>query len=275
MNKTSAPGVQTILVTGATSGIGAAVARQFVDAGHRVFGTSRNPDTVADPIPGVTYVRLDNADLTTAQTCADAVGPVDILINNAGESHAGAFEDTPPEEIERIFAVNVFGPVALTKAVLPGMRERRRGTVVMVGSMLSSFPVAFRSTYAATKSALKAYAFALRREVAPYGVRVISVEPGTIATGIGERRTVHIAEDSPYADEYEIVATTTAQNERKGISAEAMAKQIVAAALADNPKPFYARGNRAAVVFALRRLAPRQLVLDLSARVHGLPKVRP
>ncbi|MFC0314410.1 SDR family oxidoreductase [Gordonia phosphorivorans] len=271
---THAASPQTVLVTGASSGIGAEVARQFVAAGLRVFGTSRHPDAVTDPIPGVTYVRLDNADLSSAQACADEVGPVDILINNAGESHAGAFEDTPMDEIERIFAVNVFGPVALTKAVLPGMRERRRGTVVMVGSMLSSFPIAFRSTYAATKSAVKAYALALRREVAPYGVRVISVEPGTIATGIGQRRTIHIGENSPYRDEFEIVAATTAANEEKGISGRAMAEQIVSAALADKPKPFYARGNRAPVVFLLRRLAPRQLVLDLSSRVHGLPRSR-
>lgn len=271
----ASPESLTVLVTGATSGIGAEVARQFAARGCRVFGTTRNPDAVSDPISGVTYVRLDNADLATAPTCAAAVGDVDILINNAGESHAGAFEDTPLDEIERLFAVNVFGPVALTKAVLPGMRERRRGTVIMVGSMLASFPIAFRSTYAATKSAIKAYALALRREVAPYGVRVISVEPGTIATGIGTRRTVHIADDSTYADEYAIVATTTAENERKGISAEAMAEQIVSAALAAKPKPFYARGNRAPIVFFLRRLAPRQWVLDLSAKVHGLPKVKP
>lgn len=270
----SAPRPLTVLVTGATSGIGAEVARQFVAAGHRVFGTGRNPDAVADPIPGVTYVRLDNADLSTVAPCVEAVGDVDILINNAGESHAGAFEDTPIDEIERMFAVNVFGPVALTKAVLPGMRARGGGTVIMVGSMLASFPIAFRSTYAATKAAIKAYAFSLRREVAPYGVRVISVEPGTIATGIGGRRTVHIADGSVYADEYETVARTTAENETSGISAPKMAEQIVAAALAAKPKPFYARGNRAPVVFFLRRIAPRQLVLDLSSRVHGLTKSR-
>lgn len=184
---------QTVLVTGATSGIGAEVARQFVARGHRVYGTTRNPDAVRHPIAGVTYVRLDNADYDSATACADLVGPVDILVNNAGESQAGALEDTSMQAIEDLFRVNVFGPIALTKAVLPGMRERRRGTVVMVGSMLSSFPVAFRSNYAATKSALKAFALATRREVAPYGIRMISVEPGTIATGIGDRRSIHVA----------------------------------------------------------------------------------
>ncbi|TYQ09218.1 UNVERIFIED_ORG: short-subunit dehydrogenase [Gordonia westfalica J30] len=265
---------QIVLVTGATSGIGAEVARQFVSRGHRVYGTTRNPDTVRNPIPGVTYVRLDNADYGSATACADLVGPVDILVNNAGESQAGALEDTSMQAIEDLFLVNVFGPVALTKAVLPGMRERRRGTVVMVGSMLSSFPVAFRSNYAATKSALKAFALATRREVAPYGIRMISVEPGTIATGIGDRRSIHIGENSPYRAEYETLAAATRRNEDAGISAEDMATQIVDAALAEHPKPFYARGNQAGVVFFLRRLAPRQLILDMTARKHGLPRVK-
>ncbi|GAC68226.1 SDR family oxidoreductase [Gordonia soli] len=265
---------QTVLVTGASSGIGAEVARQFAERGHTVFGTSRAPEKVTDPIPGVRYVRLDNADQGTIPALLAEVGDIDVLINNAGESQAGALEDTPMSAIEDLFAVNVFGPVALTKAVLPGMRERGRGTVVMVGSMLSSFPVAFRSNYAATKSALKAFAFATRREVAPYGIRMISVEPGTIATGIGDRRSIHIGEDSPYRAEYETLAAATRRNEDAGIDAPTMAKVVVDAALASKPKPFYAKGNSAGIVFLLRRLAPRDAVLALTARKHGLPWIK-
>ncbi|MFT4087132.1 MAG: SDR family oxidoreductase [Gordonia sp. (in: high G+C Gram-positive bacteria)] len=267
--------VLTVLVTGATSGIGAQVAEQFAAAGHRVYGTTRNPDSVREKIHGVTYVRLDNADYSTAQSCADEVGDVDILINNAGESHDGPLEDTPLESIEHIFAVNVFGPIALTKAVLPGMRARRTGTVVMVGSMLASFPVAFRSTYSATKAALKNYALSLRREVAPYGIRVISVEPGTIATGIGDRRNRDVVDDSPYRAEYETYAAAVRANEAKGISAESMAEQIVQAALAEKPRPFYARGNRAGLVFLVKRLVPQQVIIDIANRTHGLGRIRP
>ncbi|MFW0785356.1 SDR family oxidoreductase [Gordonia sp. CPCC 206044] len=271
---TASSGNLTVLVTGATSGIGAEVARQFVDRGHIVYGTSRNPDAVADPVPGVQYIRLDNADYHSATDCARTVGDIDVLINNAGESQAGALEDTSIEAIERLFTINVFGPIALTKALLPRMRERGSGTIVMVGSMLSSFPVAFRSNYAATKSALKAYALATRREVAPYGVRVIAVEPGTIATGIGDRRSIHIGDTSPYRAEYETLAAATRKNEDAGIGAAEMATVIVEAALAEHPKPFYARGNQAGLVFFLRRLAPRQLILDMTARKHGLPRIK-
>lgn len=265
---------RTVLVTGASNGIGAEVARLFVERGHTVFGTSRNPDTVAVKVPGVTYLRLDNADAASIAQCAADAGAVDILINNAGESQAGALEDTPMSEIEALFANNVFGPIALTKALLPGMRERGTGTVAMVGSMLSSFPVAFRSNYAATKSALKGFAMASRRELAPYGIRMFTVEPGTIATGIGTRRSIFIGEDSPYKSEYETLAAATRKNEDAGIDAVTMARVIVDAALSDHPKPLYAKGNRAGLVFFAQRLLPRQSVLDLSAKVHGLGKIR-
>ena len=99
-------------------------------------------------------------------------------------------------------------------------------------------------------------------------------EPGTIATGIGDRRSIHIGDDSPYRAEYETLAAATRRNEDAGISAASMATQIVDAALAEHPKPFYARGKQAGIVFFLRRLAPRQLILDMTARKHGLPKVK-
>lgn len=262
-----------VLVTGASNGIGAEAARLFVERGHTVFGTSRNPDTVAVKVPGVTYLRLDNADAASIAECAAAAGDVDILVNNAGESQAGALEDTPMEAIEALFANNVFGPIALTKALLPGMRDRRTGTVVMVGSMLSSFPVAFRSNYAATKSALKGFAMASRRELAPYGIRMLTVEPGTIATGIGTRRSIFIGENSPYKAEYEVLAAATRKNEAAGLDTVEMAQVIVDAALSDNPKPLYAKGNRAGLVFLARRVLPRQMILDLSAKIHGLRKI--
>ncbi|ORM30168.1 SDR family oxidoreductase [Williamsia sp. 1135] len=266
---------KTVLITGASSGIGAEVARQLVAKGLTVLGTSRKPDAIAKPIAGVIYLELDQNDPASIARCAEQAGAIDILINNAGESQMGPLEDTPMEVIEKLFATNVFGPIALTKAVLPGMRERGSGTIVMVGSMLSSFPLAFRSTYSATKSAMKSFADASRRELAPFGIAICTVEPGTIATGIGDRRGYYIADDSPYRADYDTVAAATTRNEKAGLAVAPMAAVIVEAALSKDPKPLYAKGNKAPVVFALRRLLPRRTILDIIGRFHGLPKARP
>jgi short-subunit dehydrogenase len=164
----------------------------------------------------------------------------------------------------------VFGAVRLTQLLLPGMRSRGYGRVVMVGSMLGSFPLAYRSSYVAAKAALRGFADSLRREVSPYGIRVCTVEPGSVATGIGGRRTHYLREGSPYTSEYRTMIAHLDANERGGIAAERVAATIVGAIESDRPRPLYAVGSNAPVVFALQRLLPRSAVLRLVARRHGL-----
>lgn len=264
------PSPRTALVTGASSGIGRAVAAALVARGYRVLGTSRGPDALTDPVPEVEYLALDLADNASIEECAKVAGPVDVLVNNAGESQSGPLEELPMDAVERAFRINVFGAVRLTQLLLPGMRERRYGRVVMVGSMLASFPLAYRSSYVATKAAIKGFANALRREVSPYGVEVTTVEPGSINTGISERRTQYVAEDSPFREEYRAMLSALNSNEAKGTSAETVAQTVVRAIEAPRPRPLYAVGSNAPVVFALRRLFPRSLVLRMVARKHGL-----
>jgi short-subunit dehydrogenase len=258
------------LVTGASSGIGAAVASLLSDRGYDVLGTSRNPDTIADRLPGVTYLPLDLGDYESVEKCAQEAGDVDVLVNNAGESQSGPLEELPLDAIERLFRVNVFGAVRLTQLVLPGMRARGYGRVVMVGSMLASFPLAYRSSYVAAKAALKGFANAARREVAPYGVGMTTVEPGSIATGIGERRTHYLADGSPFGAEYRTMIEHLDRNERSGIPAAKVAETVLEAIDAERPKPLYAVGSNAPVVFALRRAVPRAVVERIVARRHGL-----
>src|SRR4051794_16351144 len=176
------------------------------------------------PVAAVEYLPLDLAEETSVEACAAAAGAVDVLVNNAGESQSGPLEELPMEAIERLFRVNVFGAVRLTQLLLPGMRERGYGRVVMVGSMLASFPLAYRSSYVAAKAALKGFATATRREVAPYGVGVTTVEPGSIATGIGGRRTHSPAEGSPYTAEYRTMIEPLDANERAGVAPPAVAR---------------------------------------------------
>ncbi|GAA1120017.1 SDR family NAD(P)-dependent oxidoreductase [Nocardiopsis composta] len=261
---------RTALVTGASSGIGAAVAGALAARGDKVYGTTRDPSRVADPLPGVEYLRLDLSDPSSVEECAAAAGGVDILVNNAGESQSGPIEELPMEAVERLFRVNVFSAVRLTQLILPGMRVRRYGRVVMVGSMLASFPLAYRSSYVASKAAIKGFASAARREVGPYGVGVTTVEPGSISTGIGTRRTSYIAEDSPFAGEYRTMLAALNANEVNGISADRVAATVLKAVDSPRPRPLYAVGSNAPVVFALRRLLPRTAVERMVSRRHGL-----
>ena len=261
---------RTALVTGASSGIGRAVAADLVRHGYRVYGTSRRPGAVADPVAGVEYLALDLTDEDSVEACARAAEDVDVLVNNAGESQNGPLEELPMDALERLFRLNVFGAVRLTQLLLPGMRARRYGRVVMVGSMLASFPLAHRSSYVASKAAIKGFADALRREVSPYGIGVATVEPGSINTGISERRTQYLREGSPYTDDYRTMVSALNANEAAGIPAEAVSRTVLRAVEAARPRPLYAVGSNAPLVFALRRVLPRSVVLGMVARRHGL-----
>ncbi|WP_328391478.1 SDR family oxidoreductase [Nocardia sp. NBC_00416] len=265
---------KTALVTGASSGIGRATAALLVDRGYRVIGTSRNPETIAESarVAGVEYRALDLTDPAGIERFGAESGPVDVLVNNAGESQSGPLEELPLEAIGRLFQLNVFGAVRLSQLVLPGMRERGYGRIIMVGSMLASFPLAYRSSYVAAKAAIKGFADAARLETAPFGVWISTVEPGSIATGIGERRTEYIAEDSVYAADFRTMLTHLDSNERSGISAAQVAETILRAIEADNPKPLYARGSRAPIVFLLRRLLPAAVIEKVVAGMHGLKR---
>jgi short-subunit dehydrogenase len=258
------------LVTGASSGIGEAVGELLVEGGYRVFGTSRKPSAIKRRIPGVEYLPLDLTDHASIEACAAAAGDVDVLVNNAGESQSGPLEELPMDAIERLFRTNVFGAVRLTQLLLPGMRERGYGRVIMVGSMLASFPLAYRSSYVATKAAIKGFASAARREVSPYGVGISTVEPGSINTGIGERRTHYLADGSPFTAEYKTMIRALDANERNGISAAQVAETILEAVDATHPRSLYAVGSNAPAVFTLQRLAPRSMVERMVARRHGL-----
>lgn len=270
----------TALVTGASSGIGRATAQMLLDRGHRVIGTSRNPAKIPaqDRLEGVAYRALDLTDLDAIEGFVAALGAegfhVDILVNNAGESQSGPLEDLPIGALERVFHLNVLGPVHLTQLLLPGMRARGYGRVVMVGSMLASFPLAYRSSYVATKAAIKGFATAARFEMSPFGVWLTTVEPGSIKTGISSRRTKYIAEDSPHLKSFRKMLQVLDRNEKEGIAPVRVARTILRAIEADQPEALYAVGNNASTVFALQRALPQSVVESVLARRFGISRKR-
>ena len=265
---------RTALVTGASSGIGRATAAALAARGYRVLGTSRRPDDLTDRqrVPGVDYLPLDLTSEASIEALAGRLGEVDVLVNNAGESQSGPFEELPTAALRRVFEINVFGPVRLAQLALPGMRERGYGRVVMVGSMLASFPLAYRSSYVATKAAIKGFSDGARHEFSPFGVWLTTVEPGSIRTGMSERRTTYVSPGSPHSRDFATMLAALDRNERTGTPPERVAATIVKAIEAARPRRLYAVGSNAPLVFALRRVAPSALAEKLTHRKHRLAR---
>jgi short-subunit dehydrogenase len=180
----------TCLVTGATGGIGRAVAQVFSARGARLVLTGRDTRALA-AIAAETGARAVEADLTSsAETAALAAqaGPVDVLVNVAGAGYLGALGAMTPDHLEELVAVNVTAPLALTASVLPAMLERGRGHIVLVGSVAGRVGRRREAVYAATKAAISVFADSLRAELLGTGVGVLLVTPGPVSTGFFEHR---------------------------------------------------------------------------------------
>ena len=178
------------LITGVSSGLGRAFAAGALDAGHHVIGTVRSAADAAafeGSAPGRARALL--LDVTDYEAIPGKVaeaersdGPIDVLVNNAGYGHEGVLEESSIDDLQRQFAANVFGPVAMIKAVLPGMRARRRGRIINVTSMGGFITMPGISFYCGSKFALEGISEALGKEVAPFGIHVTALAPGQFRT---------------------------------------------------------------------------------------------
>ncbi len=186
----SIPASKTFLITGVSSGLGRAFAEGALAAGHRVIGTVRkadDADAFAALAPGRAHPLVLDVTNFAAVPAAVAeaerqVGVIDVLVNNAGYGHEGVLEESSMEDLQRQFAANVFGPVAMVKAVLPGMRERRRGHIINVTSMGGFITMPGITYYCGSKFALEGISEALGKEVAAFGIRVTALAPGQFRT---------------------------------------------------------------------------------------------
>jgi len=183
-------GSKIFLITGVSSGLGKAFAEGALAAGHRVIGTVRNAEAAtafaSDKSGRAHAVLLDVTNfgaIPDAVAMAEqAVGPIDVLVNNAGYGHEGILEETPLEDVRRQFDANVFGAVAMIKAVLPGMRARRSGRIINVTSMGGFITLPGITAYCGSKFALEGISEALGKEVKPLGIHVTALAPGQFRT---------------------------------------------------------------------------------------------
>jgi NAD(P)-dependent dehydrogenase (short-subunit alcohol dehydrogenase family) len=196
------------LVTGGSSGFGRAIAEAALARGDRVAATARRFERLTDLVEGAPAgmahaVSLDLSDPTGPGRVVDEVlerwGRLDVLVNNAGHGQVGAAEETTEEELREIFDVHVFGPAALVRAVLPAMRRQGSGAIVQMSSFGGQVAYPGFSAYCATKFALEGYSEALAPEVAPFGVKVLIVEPGAFRTGFSGAALAQSREMPEYA----------------------------------------------------------------------------
>lgn len=194
---------RVVLVTGASSGFGQAIADALVRDGHIVYGTYRQnaPSNPTFRPIGVDVTRDESVDRAVAGIARDA-GRLDVVINNAGMGIAGAIEDTSVDEAKAQFDTNFFGVHRVCRAVLPLMRNQRAGLIVNMSSLAGRVPIPFQAFYSATKFAVEAYSETLRMEVRPFGIKVAMVEPGDFATSFtaNRRMSAESGDKSPYKE---------------------------------------------------------------------------
>ncbi len=252
------------LVTGGSSGIGASIARHLHGRGYRVYAAARRLDRMADLADiGVHTVPTDltaDGDLIALvdRIIADT-GRIDVLVNNAGYGSYGSLEEVPAAEARRQVEVNLFALARLTQLVIPHMRARRSGTVVNISSMGGRFGEPLGSWYHATKFAVEGLSDSIRMELAPFGIRVVVIEPGAIRTewgGIAARGLLTVSGDGPYAQPARRSAKVLASGEESGSDPDVVAAAVVKAVTARRPRTRYAVGAGAKPMVLAARLLP-------------------
>jgi NAD(P)-dependent dehydrogenase (short-subunit alcohol dehydrogenase family) len=228
---------RVVLVTGASSGIGACCAAHLRKRGYRVYGGSRGAVTA----PGVEALTLDVADDASVTRAIETIlareGRLDALVNNAGFGIAGAIEDTSIDEAREQFEVNFFGVLRMCRAALPIMRAQKAGYIVNIGSIGGVIAIPFQGFYSASKFALEGFSESLRLEVRGFGIRVALIEPGDHRTSFTQNRrsTRRSSAGSPYQDRFERAIARMASDEQGGPSPEGIARLLDK--ILNNPRP--------------------------------------
>ena len=262
-----ADATRTVLVTGASSGIGWRCAEQLAAAGYRVLAASRR----ALAPPGCEALALDVDDDGSVTRALAAAGALDALVLCAGWGLAGAIEDTSPAEARAQFETNFFGAHRVIRAALPVLRGRGRGHIVLVSSLAAAVPLPYQAFYAASKAALSSYAEALRLELAPTGIRVVCIEPGNFRTGFtgSRRRASGWTKESAYAAGAQNSLAWMEGDELRAPPPDAVVRRIVS--VLGDPEPAF-RHVVVAHTFErvgawLRALLPQRLYEALALKV--------
>ncbi|BFT81433.1 MULTISPECIES: oxidoreductase [Enterobacter] len=253
---------KTALVTGASSGMGKAIARRLIQDGYQVYAAARSVEKMHDLAQLGAYplrmdISRDEDILAAVNTIMSQTGGVDVLVNNAGFGLYGPVEEIGIEEARYQFEVNVFGAARLTQLLIPAMRARRSGYIINITSMGGKIYTLLGAWYHATKHALEGWSDCLRLEVAEFGIKVVIVEPGLIETGFGDVVSGNIVKRSangPYARLVEKVAKSVknAYGNGRGSDPKVIADVVARAVKSPHPHTRYAAGKYAKMLIRMR-----------------------
>jgi NADP-dependent 3-hydroxy acid dehydrogenase YdfG len=242
--------MSSVLITGASRGIGRAIAAEFAHRGHRVVATARDPRTLAE-LDVTERLALDVTDDASVTAAVAAAGDIDIVIANAGVIFYAAVEAIPLPELQRLLNLNTIGAIRVTQAVLPQMRARGEGKLMFISSVVGRVVLPPGSAYASTKWALEALVEALAIEVATFGVQATLLEPGAVSSGALDDVTTYTLPDDPYA------AILKGGGPRAGmITPEQVAAEVVDAAEKPQLPLRVPIGDAARALLAARKAAP-------------------
>jgi len=255
---------KTALITGASSGLGKLMAEHLVTKGYKVFGTSRNPKDLDN---GVVMLQLDLSEQSSIDKLAQKFSEgVDILINNAGQSQLGAFEDIPDEAYYQLFEINFFGTLRLTRALLPAIRKKENGLIINTSSLIASFPLPYYSSYVTSKAALSSWSFSLNMELRKLGIHVVVIEPNDLNTSIEPQ--LFVDENKPYATIVKSMREKVRQNMSSSENPRVIIKTLDHILVSKIPKPKYVIGGNSGMLIFLKRFLTSATQLNLTMRSY-------
>lgn len=237
---------KVVLITGGSSGIGKSVGEFLTKKGCIVYGTSRNPQNIQNHPFKLVALDVNNSESIhqAVSKVIIAEGKLDVLVNNAGMGITGPIEETPTDEMRKVFDTNLFGAIDVMKAVLPQMRKQQSGLIINVTSIAGYMGLPFRGIYSATKGALEIVTEAIRMEVKSFGIEVTNVAPGDFATNIASGRYhTPVFETSPYKKVYQDNLDLMDAHVDSGGDPIEMAKAIYKVMNTSKPKIHYKVGD--------------------------------
>jgi len=279
---------KSVLITGATDGLGKALALLLAERGYRVFAAGRSPEKLAhlDGIAREKKLALESIALdvcsdasvqSAVQTVLGKAGAIDVLVNNAGVNYTAAVEDLSMEDWRAQFETNVFGVLRVTRAVLPRMRERRSGRILMMSSLSGLMTPPTQGAYSSSKHALEGLSNALRMELYPFGIAVVLLEPGYIITGIqkaaAELSKPYVEKGGPYAPLYaQFFASVNGMRAQSRTTPEDCARVTLHAIETPRPKARYGVTSLAPFVKWSKRLLTDGAIDAMLRRRYGIAR---